>query len=169
MTDKIRSRAINALDDEARTKLRLRANNEVYLRATAVIQQVRRLRKNDQPAAEYMADMWLLAHAIRGTLKFGEFCLELSEESPNLKAAIENFRNVVPDAVALRDVLEHFDDYLLGIGRNKKISSEPIFFFERGESARIRVENMVIDMEVAEQASIALASAALVGDRANPA
>jgi hypothetical protein len=157
---------IDALSDEARMQVRLRAKSELYLRATAVIQQTKRLRDRDQPAAEYMADMWLLSHAIRGTLKFGEFCLDLSEEyeARHLRVAIDKFKRHVPDAVQLRNVLEHFDDYLLGIGRNKRAVTEPTFFYERGDRIRIHVADMMIDVEAAEEASINLATSAIAGD-----
>lgn len=145
--------------------MRLRANGELYLRTTAVIQQTRRLRENVQPAAEFMADMWLLSHAIRGTLKFGEFCLELSEEHEaiELRLAIGEFRRQVPNAVQLRNVLEHFDDYLLGIGWNKTAVNDPTFFYERGDRLRIHVAEMVIDVDAAEAASINLATVAIAG------
>lgn len=164
-TEDKRSQAIAALSDKGRRTLRLRANGELYLRATAVIQQAQRLRASGQPGAEYMADMWLFSHALRGALKFGEFCFELSDESEGegLRPVIEEFRAVVPDAVLLRDVLEHFDDYLLGIGRNQKLVSNPTFFYERGETARIHVGGMVIDVDAAEKASIRLATIAIVG------
>jgi len=106
-----------------------------------------------------------LSHAIRGTLKFGEFCLELSDEheTVHLQLAIDEFRRQFPNAVQLCNVLEHFDDYLLGIGWSKAASNGPTFFHERGDCLLIHVADMVIDVEAAETASINLATVAIAG------
>lgn len=160
-----RKAAIAALSDEAKASMRLRANGELYLRVTAVIQQSRRLREDGQPGAEYMADMWLFAHALSATLKFGEFCWELSEgvEADGLRTAIEAFKDEVPDAVLVRDVLEHFDDYMLKVGRKQRLLSSATFFYERGEAVRVHVGEAVIDVDAAERAAIALATAIVAG------
>jgi hypothetical protein len=67
---------------------------------------------------EQMGETASLTVAVRSVLRAGEMARLLApgEDAARIREAIEEFKRALPDIVAARDVLEHFDDYEIGIG-----------------------------------------------------
>ena len=63
-------------------------------------------------------DMFLFAMAVRQVLRFADLALTIadSDAAVPLKEAIDKFAETSPDAKGVRDVIDHFDDYLKGAG-----------------------------------------------------
>lgn len=166
-----RESALAEMSIEGRQNVLYRLHGEMYLRASAVGQQARRLRENRQPTVEFQADLWLLAEALRATLRAADACLPLTkgEHRHNLEIALQEVKTIVPDVVNIRDVLEHFDDYLFGIGKLSQPGVAVPIFYERGESIRVHVGSMTLDVDVAEGVAAHLANVAITGtDFVNP-
>lgn len=74
-------------------------------------------------------DMYLFAFAVRAVLRAESFARSLAEDAgltdrvDRLRLARLRFDQLVPDAVQVRDILEHFDDYRQGKGRLQKGTS----------------------------------------------
>jgi hypothetical protein len=91
----------------------------------AAVQQHRRVEQHES-TLELQLDMMLLVSALRnferGAIQF------LGADHP----AVATFGQQVPDSVPVRDMLEHFDDYVLGNGKLQglsKGSGEWLLFF----------------------------------------
>jgi hypothetical protein len=69
--------------------------------------------------ADEDAEVWFFAVALRNLLRAVELA-QRSTGKPEIAAALEHFNSVVPDAKEVRDLLEHFDDYALGIGKKQR-------------------------------------------------
>lgn len=65
--------------------------------------------------------------------------------------------------MAVRDALEHFDDYLLGLGRRQAPGYSYSQVYERGTHLRVRVGPWTLDVDSAEAAATHLASVAIAG------
>ncbi len=117
-----RLKAISAMTPEQKKRVRTLAEGEMYLAACAVSQQMRRLQSGEQPGPEYMADGRLFAESLRAAIRAGALCALLAEpnEASAIEAALNRLFESVPSSVDVRDVLEHFDDYLVGAGDLQK-------------------------------------------------
>ena len=76
-----REAAVSKMTTEEKDRLRTFLNGEMYVRASAVVQQSWRIINRTQAAPEFQADCWLLAETLRSTIRAGEACL-LGDESP---------------------------------------------------------------------------------------
>ena len=82
---------------------------------------------------------------------------------PELKAALDRVKSAVPDAINLRDVLEHFDDYALGVGRKFREGYSYSQTYTRGPRLEVRAGPYTIDVDQAEDAADHLAAVVIVG------
>ena len=67
-------------------------------------------------------DAVLFAVALRNVLRAADFARQVTR-NPKIATAVQAFSSRVPDAVSIRDQLEHFDAYELGRG-NLQASSQ---------------------------------------------
>jgi hypothetical protein len=165
MTVKNQIAAISEMDADERGRTLAYAQGEIYVRANAVAQQAMRIRDHNQPTAEFQADCWLLAEALLGTIRAASLCVLLfaGEHSVEVESAIDRVVQAIPDAKSVRDALEHFDDYLLGIGRTQPGHFIAGQTFERSEHLRIHVGPWTLDVDDAEESALHLASVVLAG------
>lgn len=144
-----------------------RIQGEAYVCAQGVAQQATRLRDNRQCGPEFMADGRMLAVLLRNVVRAAVAARPFLSGShlSEVDAALDRVDAACPYAVAARDALEHFDDYVLGIGRRQqRHPGEYAQRYERGGPvSRVRVGDLVLDVDIAEQAAIHLASVLLVG------
>jgi len=87
--------------------------------------QCRRIR-NAEPEDEVFlfrreADIRFLIIALVRLRRCALLAIGVDEISAELKSAIETFDNAIPFLVKLRNVDQHIDDYLLGLGRRKDV------------------------------------------------
>ena len=66
---------------------------------------------------ERSVDAELYVIALRRFLRLAEWAAKAPFATPELTAAVEHFKAQCPDAKALRDIIEHFDEYTVGAGR----------------------------------------------------
>lgn len=88
----------------------------------AYVCEIQRERVADRSAGQFVnqADATLLAIAIRDVIRSAKWAAVLSPEV--VDAALATFDSKVPRAQALRDMIEHFDEYGVGTGRLQKTS-----------------------------------------------
>lgn len=87
-------------------------------------------------------DFYLFVVAIRNVRRAAELVLQVAPAASRaaIERALEDFDKELPGAVEARDVLEHFDDYALGVGRLTKKEQVPIvveWFENRGDDLAI--------------------------------
>lgn len=164
---KARAVVIDEMSADERAKARALAEGEMYLAACGVTQQMRRLQQGEQPGPEYMVDGRLFAEAVRAAVRAGELCALLAdrERAGKIQAAADRVHSAIPNAVDVRDALEHFDDYILGLGNQQKSQPGPFTqSYARGGHPQVMVGPLVLDVELAERAVMHLASVALAGE-----
>jgi hypothetical protein len=61
-------------------------------------------------------DAQLFAFALRQVLRSASLAARVTG-LPEIAAALKDFNDRIPDAISIRDQLEHFDEYELGIGK----------------------------------------------------
>lgn len=163
--DEVRQRdAVAAMSAAERAAARARAGGEMYLATLSVTQQARRLRGGAQPGPEYMADGRLFAESLRWAIRAGQLCELLAEDAnrPAIAMAQAALTLAIPDAVDVRDALEHFDDYLLNVGRQQ--NRRPGDFsqvFARGGTIEVIAGPIRIPVDEAERLINDLAIAVL--------
>jgi hypothetical protein len=155
--------AISQMSPQEREQAHGRLQGETYVSHAAVKQQADRLRGNHQPGAEWMADQRLFAEALRWVLRGAEGCALLADEAgrKQIANAVADFKKAIPSVVEMRDALEHFDDYIIGVGRRSRIAGEFSHLYTRGKTLHLKVGPMTMDVEQAELAATALASTVL--------
>lgn len=108
-------------------------------------------------------EFYLFAIALRQLLRAVNFCRP--HEPAAIEAAIATFDSAVPHCVNLRDVIEHFDDYELGIGklqRQRVLLKVPSDWFEHdGTSTIFHLPPLHLDVAEALAAAEHLADAAM--------
>jgi hypothetical protein len=165
--EKRQQKAIDAMDAQERAKALLHFKGEAYVWAETVVQQARRLRDPSEPAVEHMGDGRLLGYALRATLRAAKGCARLAEgkDRAAIEAAMERFNAACPDTVNLRDAVEHFDDYLLNVGKQQKTRPGTYTqLYERSAtSAKVHVGDLIIDADNAERAALHLANVVIAG------
>ena len=124
-----RQRRIASLDEIERRRLAELLGGQTYLWATVVQRQGDRVKAADRDYVQ--AEIYQYALALRVLLRCGEVAAELGGD---VGAALSAFDAVAPDAKDVRDVLDHFDDYLLGIGRLQRRRPGAEFGFMYGRS-----------------------------------
>lgn len=140
-----------------------RLQGEAYVLHSAVTQQGARLRENRQPGAEWMADQRLFAEALRGLLRAAEATMLVANDAgrQSISRELAQFKAVAPAAVEIRDALEHFDDYILGVGKRSKVLDEYSHRYSRGQVLRVHVGPMSLDVDSSAKAATDLAAAVL--------
>lgn len=134
----------------------------VRLQAERVLQGERRL--------DSQVDALLLLVALRQASRAADLIAEESDDeatSAAVRSALHAFDERVPDVKDLRDVVEHFDDYMRGLGNlshprtsmNRRIPSSsaasqfPIFYSWSGERYILHVGLMSVDVGDAAEAA----------------
>jgi hypothetical protein len=117
---KDRTGAYAALPTKARREALAAAWNHAYVWAVAVQVHADRILHgcNTMTTVEQMGEATFLTVDVRTLLRAGEMArlLATGDEATKMEHAIGEFKKELPDVVAARDVLEHFDDYEVGIG-----------------------------------------------------
>jgi hypothetical protein len=86
-------------------------------------------RKQGQSGLARRADAALMLLAPRNVLRATEWSAsDPREDAEDVDDAIAAFRRLLPNLVNTRDVLEHFDDYAMGVGRLQRGSPEMFHF-----------------------------------------
>lgn len=141
------------MSPEERQVARRRADGEMYVAWAAVTQQARRIQSGEQPGPEYMADARLFAESVRWALRAGRLCALLAddEQRPTIQEALDAADAEMPNAVHVRDALEHFDDYLLNIGDQQRGRNSDDFsqVYSRGLVHEVIAGPVKIEVEVA--------------------
>jgi hypothetical protein len=150
-----------------RSETRALLNGELYLYASAVSEQARRLKSGAQPSAEWMADQRLFAQAVGAVFRLATtyvLLLDAGPERTELKEALRRFNALVPHAKDVRDTFEHLDDYLLGTGLKQRVGERYTQVYTRASSqVTIKVGPLELDVDQAENAVVDLASVAMIG------
>lgn len=138
---------------------------------TAVVQQADRALDSERPDSVREVDAFLLAQALRQVIRAAEMLADtLSDTSQQTgaRAAIATFDTDVPAAKAIRDILDHFDDYARGVGnlahpgvrRAHRVPSEAAAMMFEPEcellptgDLRLHCGNKILDIAVARDAS----------------
>lgn len=140
--------------ERART-LRTAALSQVMILARAVTMQVDRLTPTDDPviSTNALADAFMLAGALRGLLRAAEFALELGGGDAE-QDVVRRFLDAVPNAKQARDVLEHFDEYASGRGRDRQVKGfTPRIIYDGKGGVELVVPPYAIDLVRADQAA----------------
>ncbi|MEV0677173.1 HAD-IA family hydrolase [Actinosynnema sp. NPDC050436] len=137
--------------------------------AATVEQQARRIQDNTTPSqiSIQQNDANLLILALRNVIRAAKFAQSRTRD-PGLRerisTALANFNVALPNAVAIRDVLEHFDDYSMGAGRQQRtgaISTDSPFqsaHFERSSDGYVvNLGSLSIDVAIARREAWRLA------------
>lgn len=164
MNQRERRRAAAQLEGTELRHVHGRLQGEAYVLHAAVEQQRVRLGQNTQPGAEWMADQRLFAEALRGLMRAAETALLVvdTHDQQALEDALETFRSAVPDVISIRDALEHFDDYILGVGKRSRVLDDFSHRYSRGEGLEVHVGDLALNIDSAAEAATDLASAVLL-------
>ena len=129
----------------------------------------RALDSTDLTTVEHMGEAATLTVALRNVLRAAEVARPLAtgQDRQRIDAAIQAFKQGLPQAKDARDVLEHFDDYAAGTGRiqekdrnrGRTITFYPPWY-ERGASDYyLRVGPLRVSVTAAKKAAGELAAA----------
>src|SRR5437870_230926 len=77
-----------------------------------------------QAGESWGTDGPLFAFALRQLYRTAELAARVTKD-PSVTEAIAAFDAAIPNAINLRDVLDHSDDYLLGIGKLQHPNTKP--------------------------------------------
>lgn len=117
------------------------------------------------------ADATAFAYALRDLLREVDLAIELQVEG--VRAARNLFDRDVPDAVAVRDVLVHIDDYMLGSGKLQQDARDgtparvgrfvAAGFYVKGEGTYrlVLTDGLELDVARARAAAVVLSDAVL--------
>lgn len=101
---------------------------------------------------DFIPDALLMAYALRGLLRGADLVQRLSG-APSVVRAIATFRRAVPNITVARDVLAHFDDYLLGTGHHKEATTFHVHLTYDGKRTFLYVDPWSIDVQRAGRAA----------------
>ena len=146
------------------------ARGHVYIWAEAVDATANRILANQDVTSVATGDAALLAVAVRNVLRAAELAAKVTTgaEAAKFAAAITNFRQILPDAENLRDVLNHFDRYEIGQGelqRDARRSGGTTEFYRirlNRDTFVLEVGPLSIDVRKAKEAAIELATTVLI-------
>jgi hypothetical protein len=159
--------AIRAMSASDREYALGRLQGDLYVAANGVSQQARRLREDRQFGPEYMADGRLLAYLLRDAIRLANTAKLLvdDEREAAIEQALGRVDNACPDAVSARDALEHCDDYTLGVGNQQRvrIGDYAQRYSRGGPPYLVRVDPLVIDVDLAEASALHLSNVVLTG------
>lgn len=143
------------MDDADRERL-VSALSQVMIFARAVSLQVDRITPTlEDPVRgqDVLPDATLAAFALRGLLRAAELVSRIGAE-PNVTSALQQFLATAQDVVDARNVLENFDDYVLGQGRDPHAAGYKLHVFYDGAGGiRLAVEPSQIDLVNAASAA----------------
>jgi hypothetical protein len=158
--------AVRAMDDTERDRVLGTAAGQAYMWVEAVILQRQRIVDPAATTVTHMADAALLALAVRNLRRSADLAIAVlhGARRARVRKAAAEFDRSLPQFKDLRDVLDHFDDYALGVGW------QPVdfnVFYERGANDRylLHVGSLSLDTEAAEAAAVALATVIMLADR----
>jgi hypothetical protein len=135
--------------------LRTAALSQVMILGRAVTMQVDRLTPTDHPISttNALAVAFILAGALRGLLRAAEYALELGVGDAE-REVVRRFLDAVPSAKPARDVLEHFDEYASGRGRDRHVEGfAPQVIYDGKGGVELVVPPYSIDLVQAGQAA----------------
>jgi len=157
-----RARATEAMSPAKRLDAFRVLSNELYMAQGAVSQQARRLRADDQPALEYMADGRALITSLHDTRRVAGACFDLvaKRDRAHVSGALNAFDAEVPGLKEARDALQHTDEYAIGLGRSPGVKAQR---YVRGGQASVVVGSIAIDVERAYGAAVMLVGDIVVG------
>jgi hypothetical protein len=93
---------------------------------STVALQHRRLRTTEPEDGVFVfrwhADLQFMIVALRRLRRAAELATHVAGVSPDLKVALRAFDDSVPNLAKMRNVGEHVDEYLLGLGRSKNVA-----------------------------------------------
>lgn len=170
VSKKDREAAYAALPAEGRQKALVAAWNHAYMWAVAVQSHADRILQglHTMTTVEQMGEAASLTVAVRNVLRAGEMAHLLAEgdQAVKMKQAISEFKTVLPD-IAARDVLEHFDEYEIGIGNAQEIQKKigrsitdyRLWYKKSVGSYVFHVGPLRMDVAVARDAAAQLAAA----------
>jgi len=132
------------------------ALSQVMILGRAVTMQVDRLTPADHAiiiTTNALADAFMLAGALRGLLRAAEFALDLGGGDAE-QEVMKRFLDAVPSAKQARDVLEHFDEYASGRGRDPQVERfAPRVIYDGQGGVELVVPPYSIDFVQAGQAA----------------
>jgi ribosomal protein S18 acetylase RimI-like enzyme len=141
--------------EEHKTALALLSGHAWRWQQTVLLQQ-QRVRDADFGASQQ--EMQLFALALRSLLRCVQMATALGVPVDDL---LTEFDEVAPQAKQVRDVLEHFDDYELGIGDVQDVHGRPEFrgfMYGRsgdGKDAHLLVLGLNLELQIDEAADLA--------------
>jgi hypothetical protein len=103
------------------------ARNMANIAVWGVQLQISRLKKSENEIEEFVMQQVIDFHFLIIILSRLNLAAEMVSKIYDLKIAIKKFNESVPDLKAIRNVLEHIDEYRISQGRNKKV---PICSFQ---------------------------------------
>ncbi len=129
--------------------------------ASAVVAMADRLRESLQTSPEYQADQRLLIMALKQTVRAAEMARDLTtsdHKRAEIVGALDELDDVLSRAGVARNLIEHFDAYLLGYGwMEGHTFSQP-----QVRSTMIQIGSIEVEVDQAERAAARLASAVIV-------
>lgn len=135
--------------------------------AYAVDLSLKRLTADEAEAIDRQTDARFLAVAIRNVLRGATWAYNVIGGEPRkmVLAALTQFDNALPDAVDVRDILEHFDAYAQGRGERQKDNSmrNPLEYYVRYEKqyALVLADSHHLDAQTGAAAAMTLADSVL--------
>jgi hypothetical protein len=146
------------------------ARGHAYIWAEAVDATANRILANQDVTSVATGDAALLAVAVRNVFRAAELAQKVTTgpEAARFAAATAKFRQQLPEAENLRDVLNHFDRYEIGQGKLQKDArktggtTEFYRIWLNRETFVLEVGSLSIDVRKAKEAAIELATTLLV-------
>lgn len=128
----------------------------VWQRAVA-LQASRLTATPNQPLStlDVQPDVLMMMVALRDFVRAAELVKALAQDA-EVTDAVDKFVATIPGLKQARDVLEHFDDYLVGRGRNSEVKKFRPRISSDGEASRLHVEPYVVNLTAADQAAAEL-------------
>lgn len=115
-------------EDEIALYERARSFANFYVHSVEL--QIKRIREpvghDDKFILRPIADFHYLASSITRLERAAYLIQKIPSLWKSLEPELDNFKAAIPDIKKLRDIGEHFDDYVLEKGRNKSISAADV-------------------------------------------
>ncbi len=82
--------------------------------------------EDDDFKLRIFADIDFLIVALTRLRRAAELASKVKEIEPHIRASLVEFDKALPDLKTMRDTAEHFDDYSIDKGNNKKLSRKSL-------------------------------------------
>jgi hypothetical protein len=146
------------------------ARGHAYIWAEAADAIANRILANQEVTSVATGDAALLIIAVRNVLRAAELAQKVSTgaEEARIAAAIAKFRQELPDAEDMRDILDHFDRYEIGQGylqRDARKSGGSTEFYRVSldrDTFTVKVGSLSLDVQKVKEAAIELATTILI-------